>query len=87
MRMDKEKTQSKPGIHFLVVTFGYYGAGNSMKEAANNCVKAGSPKTLKACVIVSDKKVHLRNAFSVDYPDGCPGFQADFTVRSLGALL
>ena len=73
----------------LVVTLGYYGRGNTVKEAAENCRKAGSPLTLSACVIIANCEVQFVDPMSVSYnkanEDGL--FTVDFKVKKLSALL
>ncbi len=71
----------------LVVTMGYFGRGDTVKEAAQKCHEAGSPRTLPASVIVADKPVRFVDALHVGYPAGVPTFQTDFKARTLGALL
>jgi hypothetical protein len=89
-RMENQSTQEKTEAYknnVLVITLGYFGSGLSVKEAAQNCLKAGSPRTLKACVVVASKPVRFVDALFVEYPEGTPDFVTEFTVSKLSALL
>lgn len=53
--------------NFLVVTLGYYGRGSTATEAAQNCHKAGSPKTYQGCLIVTNTEINFVDAMFVEY--------------------
>lgn len=79
----------KPVNHILVVTLGYYGLGRTVREAAENCKKAGSPLSYKAVVTIANCPIKFRPPFYIEYHnDGSfMGKSDEFTVRTLGALI
>jgi hypothetical protein len=81
----KEASEPKAmNLHkvFVVITFGYWGRGASIEEAAKNCWDAGSPKNLDVVgrVLVTkspdiksqedfQKEVYVDEYGSIHYPD------------------
>lgn len=82
-----ENATPKYENNILVVTLGCYGTGRTIGEAAANCHKAGASKLQPAEVLICDKPVKFKSALMVEYPDGAPNFQTQFSVRTLGAIL
>ena len=73
--------------NILVIALGYFGRGSSVKEAAQNCLKAGARKTDAVTVVIANCEMTFISIYNIEYEKSEGLFITNFVCKKLSSIL